>query len=87
MMGTNVKGRSDELLVQGVIDLWFEEPDGLVVVDYKTDRVNKKTGDKVLRTRYSAQLEIYAEALAQATGKKVKECIIYSFALGRGVKV
>ena len=87
MMGTKVKGRSDELLVQGVIDLWFEEPDGLVVVDYKTDRVNKKTGDKILKTRYSAQLEIYAEALAQATGKKVKECIIYSFALGRGVKV
>lgn len=86
-MGTKVKGRSDELLVQGVIDLWFEEPDGLVVVDYKTDRVSKKTGEKVLKSRYLPQLKVYAEALEQATGKKVKECIIYSFALGRGVRV
>ena len=34
---------SDErILIQGIIDAWFEEDDGLVLVDYKTDRGKKK---------------------------------------------
>ncbi|MFI3171253.1 MAG: helicase-exonuclease AddAB subunit AddA [Eubacteriales bacterium] len=70
---------SDEItLVQGIIDVYFEEEDGLVVVDYKTDRV--KTMHE-LKERYHAQLEYYGQALEQLTGKVVKERIIYSFEL------
>ena len=87
MMGVDVDGRSEDLLVQGVMDLWFEESDGLVVVDYKTDKVSKRGGDKVLKKRYAKQLEIYADALSRATGKPVKECVIYSFGLGKEVKL
>ena len=66
------------LLIQGIIDCYFEEDDGLVVLDYKTDRV--KSGEELVR-RYAAQLDYYAKALHTITGKAVKECLVYSFHL------
>lgn len=72
------------LLVQGIIDVWFEEEDGIVVLDYKTDRVS---GQEELAERYHAQLDYYARALEQITQKTVKEKIIYSFALGKEIRL
>lgn len=73
-------------LIQGIIDLYFEEDGELVIVDYKTDRVNKSAaGAQKLVKRYTVQLNYYAKALAQLTGKCVKEKIIYSFALAKGI--
>jgi ATP-dependent helicase/nuclease subunit A len=75
-------------LIQGIIDLYFEEDGELVIVDYKTDRVMKgEAGEKELVKRYAIQLDYYAKALTQLTGKKVKEKIIYSFALGKELSV
>lgn len=74
------------ILVQGMIDAWFEDEDGLVIVDYKSDRVEKENGEDVLRERYKVQLEYYRRALTQSTGKPVKECRIYSFSLGRDIE-
>lgn len=75
-------------LIQGIIDMYFEEYGELVLIDYKTDRVNKSTaGEQELVKRYAIQLDYYAKALAQLTGKCVKEKIIYSFALGKGIIV
>lgn len=72
--------QSEELvLVQGIIDAWFEEEDGIVIVDYKTDRVRTM---QTLAKRYHIQLEAYAKAVERLTGKRVKECGIYSFCLG-----
>ena len=70
------------VLVQGIIDVYFEEEDGLVVLDYKTDRVRES---RELVERYHGQLDYYARALEQATGKTVKEKIIYSFTLGEEI--
>ena len=70
------------ILVQGIIDAYFEEPDGLVVLDYKTDKIRRK---EELAERYQEQLRYYAKALEQMTGKKVKEKIIYSFTLKEGI--
>lgn len=76
---------SEELvLLQGVIDLYMEEEDGLVLLDYKTDRVEKGQ-EQVLIQRYQTQLDWYQRALEQMTGKKVKEKIIYSFTLGKAI--
>ena len=76
----------DGQLVQGVIDLYIEEEDGIVIVDYKTDRIRRdKSGEDELVKRYAVQLDYYAKALEQLTGKKVKEKVIYSFALGKGI--
>ena len=74
----------EKILVQGIIDVYFEEADGLIVLDYKTDRV--KTADE-LKDKYHAQLDYYAEALEKLTGKPVKEKIIYSFTLGEEIMV
>lgn len=76
---SNAGGPEEEtVLVQGIIDVYFEEEDGLVVVDYKTDKVRSM---KALENRYKIQLHYYAAALEQITGMRVKEKIIYSFAL------
>ncbi len=75
-------------LIQGIIDLYFEEDGEFVLVDYKTDRVMKgEAGEKELVKRYAIQLDYYEKALTQLTGKNVKEKIIYSFALGKGLSV
>ena len=72
------------LLIQGIIDVYFEEEGELVVLDYKTDRVS--SGEE-LAARYKTQLDYYAEALLQLTKKRVKEKLLYSFALGELVHV
>ncbi len=78
-----MKGEEQEtVLVQGIIDVYFEEPEGLVVLDYKTDRVRS---EEELREKYQAQLEYYARALEQITGKRVQEKAIYSFTLGKEI--
>ncbi len=66
------------ILVQGIIDAFFEEPDGIVLLDYKTDRVETR---EELACRYALQLDFYREAIERATGKRVKEELIYSFCL------
>ncbi len=68
------------ILIQGIIDVYFEEEKELVLLDYKTDKV--KDGETLVQ-KYATQLEYYAKALEQLTGKQVKEKLIYSFTLGK----
>lgn len=74
----------DMILVEGIIDVWFEEDDGLVILDYKTDNVRMA---QELDDRYRTQLLYYARALSQLTGKPVKEAWIYSFTLREQILV
>ena len=74
----------EQIIVQGVIDVYLEEDDGLVLLDYKTDRVRT---EEELVTRYRTQLELYARALQQIRGLPVREKLIYSFALNRVITV
>ena len=84
----NKQMKSDELvLIQGVIDVYFEEEGELVLLDYKTDRVGHGYGEEILRKRYSVQLDYYERALKQLTNKKVKERIIYSFDLNKAINL
>ena len=66
------------MLIQGIIDAYFYEEDGIVVVDYKTDYV--KQGEELLE-KYGRQLDYYEIALEKLTGRRVKEKVIYSFCL------
>lgn len=74
----------ETVLVQGIIDAYFIEDDGLTIVDYKTDRVSD---DRMLTERYRTQLEYYGKALSQITQKPVKELKIYSTCLGKEINV
>ncbi|MEE1086632.1 MAG: helicase-exonuclease AddAB subunit AddA [Schaedlerella sp.] len=70
------------LLIQGIIDVFFEEDGELVLLDYKTDRVYS---EKILKDRYQVQLDYYSKALEQIMQKKVKDKVIYSFTLGKEI--
>ena len=70
------------VMVQGAVDLVFEEDDGIVVLDFKTDRVDSS---QELIDAYSEQLLIYSLACEKIFEKKVKEHIIYSFALDEAI--
>lgn len=74
----------ETLLVQGIIDVYWEDEDGLVILDYKTDRISD--GQELI-DRYETQMFYYKKALEEATGKKVKECILYSFCLEKEVVI
>lgn len=74
---------SEEMvLIQGIIDVFFEEDGRYVLLDYKTDAV--KTGEELAR-RYHVQLDYYAEALEQHSGYRNTEKILYSFKLGEEI--
>ena len=66
--------QEEVILVQGIIDAYFEEEGGLVLLDYKTDKVKQP---EELTQRYYMQLNYYQEALERLTGKVVKEKILY----------
>ncbi len=75
-------GETDTVLVQGIIDAFFEEDGKIVLLDYKTDSThNVANPEEMLRGRYAEQLRLYADAIERGTGKKVKESLIYSFGL------
>ncbi len=78
--------REERILVQGIIDAYFEEEGGYVIVDYKTDRVPSGRGGE-LAEKYSRQLQLYGKALEQISGKSVKEMVIYSLWLGKEIPV
>lgn len=71
-------------LLQGVIDCAFEENGAWVLVDYKTDRVDD---EQMLVNRYAEQLAWYARALAEITGKPVKERYLYALRVGKAIAV
>ena len=76
---------SDEMiLVQGIIDVFFEEEDGIVLLDYKTDRVDE---EDELVLRYEKQLQLYKSAIEKAYNVPVKEVLIYSFALEKEIEL
>ena len=72
----------EKVILQGIIDAFIMEEEGIILVDYKTDRV--KDGEE-LKNRYQKQIDLYSEALEQILGKKVKRRVLYSFSLGEEV--
>lgn len=67
-----------------MIDLWFVEEDGqAVLVDFKTDRTGQGDARKLMTDRYGIQMAAYADAISRATGRRVKEKIIWLVRQGR----
>ena len=74
----------DEVLLQGIVDAFIVEDDGIILVDYKTDRVRE--GEE-LRERYRKQIMLYSDALEAILGKRVKRRVLYSFYLAKEVEI
>jgi len=77
-------GGEEEVLLQGVIDCYLEEPDGLVVIDFKTDYV-PPGGALEKAEEYRPQVTAYAYALEKISGKPVKEALLYFLGTGEAV--
>ena len=76
MQGEEYQGET--VLLQGVIDCYFEEDDEIVLLDYKTDYV-PAGAEETIRERYRLQIGYYARALEMLTGKPVKDKYVYLF--------
>ncbi|WP_058486818.1 helicase-exonuclease AddAB subunit AddA [Defluviitalea phaphyphila] len=82
--------QSDEdIFIRGIIDCYFEEEDGIVLVDYKTDAIlDKENPDREIKKimdKYRIQIQLYSRAIEEITGKKVKEKGLYLFSISRAV--
>ena len=84
-MNIDFEGTGEKVLVQGVIDLYFVDKDGdLILVDYKTDH---NVDERTLKERYSNQLNMYKIAIEKSTQKKVAQKLIYSTHLNKLVEI
>ena len=82
--GKGAKG--EQVLLQGVIDLWFCTLEGITVVDFKTDRISK--GQEEQRAEeYRRQLEVYTTALERITGMPVAHRYLWFFQTGAAVEL
>ena len=70
-------------MIKGIIDLMFEEEDGLVIVDYKSDT---GVSAQQLAERYSTQLRLYRSAAELTMKKNVKSTYLYSFELQKAIE-
>ncbi|MHB8064786.1 MAG: helicase-exonuclease AddAB subunit AddA [Ruminiclostridium sp.] len=77
---------ADKILLQGVVDCYFEEGNKIILIDYKTDYI-LKGGIKEIKDKYSMQISYYARALELLTGLSVNERYIYLFSTGELVEV
>ena len=79
----------DKVLVQGIIDCWFMQSDGITLVDYKSDRLTTDAdlSQIELERRYSPQMNYYARAIEAATGRKVVRRLIWLIRQSRIVEI
>ena len=68
------------MLLQGVIDCFAIEEDGLTILDFKTDRYPRPE-------HYRPQLEAYGNALARIYQMPVKKKILYFFTTGEAIEI
>ncbi|MGN1208438.1 MAG: UvrD-helicase domain-containing protein [Christensenellales bacterium] len=73
----------DKILVQGIIDLMIEKENEIILIDYKTSRLN----DINLIKKYALQLNLYEKAISEAYPEKKITKYIYSIFLDKLINV
>ena len=76
----------EKVRLQGIIDAFFEEEDGYVLLDYKTDYV-KEGEEEDFINKYKIQINLYKDTLNKILGEEVKETYLYSFYLEKELKI
>ncbi len=76
--------KDEEIIIQGAVDVCFEEADGIVILDFKTDRTDNLED---LKETYGQQLRIYALACEKIFKKPIKQMLIYSFHNSAAVEI
>ncbi|MBC6310633.1 helicase-exonuclease AddAB subunit AddA [Listeria sp. FSL L7-1582] len=76
---------TEQIIVQGMIDVMIELDDQLIIIDYKTDQVTGKFengwvgGEAILKKRYQVQMDMYKEAIEKIKGRQVDHVYLYFF--------
>lgn len=73
----------DKILVQGIIDIFIEKENEIILVDYKTSRLQ----DINLIKKYDLQLKIYEKALREKFPNKTIKKYIYSIFLDKLINI
>lgn len=87
-LNPEIKGRDgdERILLQGIADCFFCEADGVVLIDYKTDRVSAEGAEKRAES-YRLQIDCYARGLEGILGQPVKERYLYFLNCGKAIKI
>ncbi len=80
----------EEILIQGVIDSFFIDEEGITIVDYKTDYVdpsNKAASKEKIKKKYKKQLDFYTMALEAITKISVAHRYIYLYNINEWMRL
>ena len=75
----------EQVMLQGVVDCFWQEPDGIVILDFKTDYIDGDLQKKA--ERYAPQLHAYAAALSRIFQTPVKKTILYFFSANQPIEI
>lgn len=84
-INVSYSGENEQVLIQGIIDCLFEDEQGLVLVDFKSDTINGKypngfeQAKPELIERYKTQIELYKKAVENIVSKPLEEACLYFF--------
>jgi ATP-dependent helicase/nuclease subunit A len=76
----------EQVLLQGVVDCAILDPDGITVIDFKTDRVTEETVLEAVE-RYRPQVMAYSSALGRIFEMDICERYLYFFSIGKYVSI
>lgn len=76
----------DTIMLRGIVDVYFEEDDEIVIIDYKTDYVTEENKLEIIN-KYKKQVELYKEAITNLIGKNVKETYLYLFGIDEAISI
>lgn len=76
----------EQILIQGVVDCAIIESDGIILIDFKTDRVNENSIDMISRG-YISQVQAYANALSRIYQLPIKSAWLYFFSMNQFVPI
>ncbi|MDR3091315.1 MAG: helicase-exonuclease AddAB subunit AddA [Clostridiales bacterium] len=82
--GEEYAGVAEDVLIHGIIDLFFEENGELVIVDYKSDKAGNLEQTAAM---YAPQLSIYKKAVERGAGLLVRECRLYMFSHNKDIEI
>ncbi len=79
------QGTGEQMMLQGVVDCFAVDDDGITILDFKTDRVSGDISERA--EYYRPQMEAYAEALTRIFELPVKRKMLYFFYADRAVSL
>ena len=88
-MPVKVKAADDQectVLVQGIIDCMWQEEGGWVLLDYKSNHINRQNTSEFIQN-YQAQIELYAQAIREIWQEPLKAAYLYLFHTERAIEM